>query len=227
MPLRARSSSSCATGTDSVIGVERDGARRSSSPSTGREALNALDQETLAELRTPAEPPRTRASGSSSSPARASGPSSRGRTSRPCRRWTGEARAWGALGHETALLLETMPKPMIAAVNGFALGGGCELALACDLRYASTAAKLGQPEVLDRHHPRLGRDAAPTLGLVGIGVAKELIMSGRLVDSVEALRIGLVERGVLARGAHGEGARARPDLRREEPAHPLQRRKWQ
>ncbi|MGH3113933.1 MAG: enoyl-CoA hydratase-related protein, partial [Gaiellaceae bacterium] len=55
------------------------------------------------------------------------------------------ARRWGELGHECGNLLETMPKPTVAALNGFALGGGCELALACDLRYASTNAKLGQP----------------------------------------------------------------------------------
>src|SRR5256885_1642913 len=58
-----------------------------------------------------------------------------------------EAKDWGALGHELGLLLETMPKPTIAAIKGFALGGGCELALACDLRYAARTAKLGQPEI--------------------------------------------------------------------------------
>ncbi|MBA2537932.1 MAG: enoyl-CoA hydratase/isomerase family protein, partial [Actinobacteria bacterium] len=58
-----------------------------------------------------------------------------------------EAREWGELGQRCAELLETMPKPTVAAINGFALGGGCELALACDLRLAASNAKLGQPEV--------------------------------------------------------------------------------
>ena len=58
-----------------------------------------------------------------------------------------EAKAWGALGHEVGELLETMPKPTFAAINGFALGGGLELALACDLRYAASTARVGQPEI--------------------------------------------------------------------------------
>jgi enoyl-CoA hydratase len=102
-----------------------------------------------------------------------------------------QAQAWGALGHDTASLLETMAKPTIAAVNGFALGGGCELALACDVRFASKAAKLGQPEVTIGIIPGWGgTQRLPRV--VGIGRAKELIMTGRLVDAEEALRIGLV-----------------------------------
>jgi enoyl-CoA hydratase len=102
-----------------------------------------------------------------------------------------EAKAWGELGHEAARLLETMPKPTIAAINGFALGGGCELALACDLRYASSNAKLGQPEITLGIIPgwggtqRLARATA-------IGFAKELILTGRTVEAVEALERGLV-----------------------------------
>jgi enoyl-CoA hydratase len=102
-----------------------------------------------------------------------------------------EAKAWGALGHETGRLLETMPKPTIAAVNGFALGGGCELALACDLRYAASTAKLGQPEVNLGIIPGWG-GTQRLARVCGLGVAKELIFTGRLVDAEEALRIGLV-----------------------------------
>jgi enoyl-CoA hydratase len=102
-----------------------------------------------------------------------------------------QAKAWGALGHEAGHLLETMPKPTIAAVNGFALGGGCELALACDVRYAGSRAKLGQPEVNLGIIPGWG-GTQRLARACGLGVAKELIFTGRLVDSEEALRIGLV-----------------------------------
>jgi enoyl-CoA hydratase len=102
-----------------------------------------------------------------------------------------QAKEWGALGHETANLLETMPKPTIAAVNGFALGGGCELALACDIRYASARAKLGQPEINLGIVPGWG-GTQRLARLCGTGVAKDLIFTGRNVDAEEALRIGLV-----------------------------------
>jgi enoyl-CoA hydratase len=101
------------------------------------------------------------------------------------------AKEWGELGHSVAQLLETSAKPTVAAVNGFALGGGCELALACDLRYASRTAKLGQPEI--------GLGIIPGWGgtqrlarVCGLGVAKDLILTGRAVDAEEALRLGLV-----------------------------------
>jgi enoyl-CoA hydratase len=103
-----------------------------------------------------------------------------------------EAKAWGALGHETGHLLETMPQATLAAINGFALGGGCELALACDIRYASTRAKLGQPEINLGIIPGWGgtqRLARATT----LGYAKELILTGRTVDAEEAERRGLVD----------------------------------
>jgi enoyl-CoA hydratase len=102
-----------------------------------------------------------------------------------------EAKAWGALGHEATSLLETMAKPTIAAINGFALGGGCELALACDLRYASSRAKLGQPEINLGIVPGWG-GTQRLARVCGIGVAKDLIYTGRTIDAEEALRVGLV-----------------------------------
>lgn len=103
----------------------------------------------------------------------------------------GGAREWGELGQNVGQLLETSPQPTIAAVNGFALGGGCELALACDIRYASSKAKLGQPEINLGIIPGWG-GTQRLARVCGLGVAKELILTGRLVDADEALRIGLV-----------------------------------
>ena len=101
------------------------------------------------------------------------------------------AKEWGGLGHQVGQLLETAPKASIAAINGFALGGGCELALACDLRYAASTAKLGQPEVNLGIFPGWG-GTQRLARVCGLGVAKDLILSGRVVDADEALRIGLV-----------------------------------
>jgi enoyl-CoA hydratase len=84
-----------------------------------------------------------------------------------------------------------MPKPTIAAINGFALGGGCELALACDLRYASSRAKLGQPEINLGIVPGWG-GTQRLARICGIAVAKDLIYTGRTIDAEEALRVGLV-----------------------------------
>ena len=102
-----------------------------------------------------------------------------------------EARRWGDLGHECARLLETMPKPTIAAVNGYALGGGCELALACDIRLAAGTAKLGQPEIDLGIIPGWG-GSIRLARTTSLGYAKELVMSGRRVDADEALARGLV-----------------------------------
>jgi enoyl-CoA hydratase len=102
-----------------------------------------------------------------------------------------EAKEWGELGHDVGRLLETGPQPSIAAVNGLALGGGCELALACDIRYCASTAKLGQPEVNLGIIPGWG-GTQRLARVCGIGIAKDLILTGRPVDAAEALRIHLV-----------------------------------
>ena len=101
------------------------------------------------------------------------------------------AREWGELGHLTGALLETMSKPTIAAINGFALGGGCELALACDIRLASSNAKLGQPEINLGILPGWG-GSIRLARTTSLGFAKELIFTGRMVGATEAQERGLV-----------------------------------
>jgi len=106
-----------------------------------------------------------------------------------------EGKMFGEKGQSTFLKIEQFTKPVIAAVHGFALGGGCELAMACDIRVASEAAKFGQPEV--------GLGIVPGFGgtqrlarLVGRGMAKLLIYTADIIDAQEALRIGLVQKVV-------------------------------
>jgi enoyl-CoA hydratase len=94
------------------------------------------------------------------------------------------------LGHEVTKILELMPKPTLAAVNGFALGGGCEFALACDFTIASANAVFAQPEVGLGVIPGFG-GTVRLIKAVGIGTAKDLIFTGRKVKADEALRIGL------------------------------------
>jgi enoyl-CoA hydratase len=104
-----------------------------------------------------------------------------------------EAKAFSTEGHQTLDLVESLPCPVIAAVNGFALGGGLELALACDFIYASDKAKLGQPEVKLGVIPGFG-GTQRLARRVGVAMARELVYTGAMIGAEEALRIGLVNR---------------------------------
>ena len=103
-----------------------------------------------------------------------------------------QAAAFSEMGGNVGLSIETSSKPWIAAVNGFALGGGCELALCCDFIYASDNAKLGQPEVKLGVIPGFG-GTQRLARRVGVAKAKELCMTGDPINAAEALRIGLVD----------------------------------
>ena len=106
-----------------------------------------------------------------------------------------EAKAFGEFGADVFRRIETMGKVVIAAVNGYALGGGCELAMACDIRIASSKAKIGQPETGLGITPGFnGTQRLPRL--VGLGRAKEIILAAETRDAMEAYRIGLFNKVV-------------------------------
>ena len=95
--------------------------------------------------------------------------------------------------HELLNLIEGLAKPVLAAINGFALGGGCQMALACDLRIASSNAKIGQPEVKIGISPGWGGTQRLSR-IVGISKAKELIYTGKIIDANEAYNIKLINK---------------------------------
>lgn len=106
-----------------------------------------------------------------------------------------KAKAFSEFGNSVFLYIEKMSKPVIAAINGYALGGGCELLMACDIVIASEKAKIGQPEVKLGIPPGFG-GTQRMARLLGKMKAKELIFTGDMIDAQEALRIGLVNKVV-------------------------------
>jgi enoyl-CoA hydratase len=124
------------------------------------------------------------------------------------------AKRFAEIGHAAMALLDRSPIPTIAAVNGFALGGGCELALACDIRIAAENALFGFPEVSLGILPGMGgTQRLPRL--IGPALAKELILSARRIDAEEAHRMGMVNRVV----PQGEALRAAKELAAEIAAN--------
>lgn len=153
-------------------------------------ARNALSQATLTELRhllTHLDGPRAVLLTGAEGPAFIAGADIREMAAMTPE----EGEVFGALGQEVTRLLEQLPVPVVACVDGYALGGGCEMALACDFVYATGKAVFGQPEVLLGLIPGFG-GCVRLFRRVGVARAREMIYSGRRVDAEEAHRIGLV-----------------------------------
>ena len=102
-----------------------------------------------------------------------------------------ESEVYAKLGQEVTATVENVSKPTIAAVNGFALGGGCEVAMSCDIRIASENARMGQPEVTIGIPPGWG-GTQRLMRIVGVAKAKELVYTGKMIKAAEAKEIGLV-----------------------------------
>jgi enoyl-CoA hydratase len=126
------------------------------------------------------------------------------------------AQAYARLGQRVFTAIEHMGKPVIAALNGFALGGGCELAMACTLRLAAETARLGQPEVNLGTMPGFG-GTQRLARLVGAGNALDLLLTGRQITADEALRIGLVNRVVPLAALSGEAGNLAAALAAKPP----------
>jgi enoyl-CoA hydratase len=126
------------------------------------------------------------------------------------------ARRFSALGQELMSAIEAAPQPWVAAVNGFALGGGCELALACDIRLAADNAKFGQPEIGLGITPGFG-GTQRLVRNVGQGWAKYLVLSGRHVRAEEAHRMGLVQAVVPKEELRAQAMKLAEDLAGKSP----------
>lgn len=127
-----------------------------------------------------------------------------------------QAKVFGAKGASVFRKIETCPQPVIAAVNGFALGGGSELAMACDIRIASEKAKFGQPEVGLGITP--GFSGTQRMArLIGFAKAKELIFTGKVITADEALAIGLVNRVVAPESLMDEVQAMAADIAKQAP----------
>jgi enoyl-CoA hydratase len=152
-------------------------------------ALNAMNSETMGELidavKRCGEDENVRLS---SLPAPATGPSWPGRHRGNADLTPAEALKFMERGHETYRAIEILPKPVIAAIKGFALGGGTEISMSCDMRFAADNARFGQPEILLGLIPGWGGTQRLTR-LIGIGRAKEFIMGGEQISAQRAYEL--------------------------------------